>query len=89
MSILISGVYMPPKGEFRHYRIYDDGDVTVECCGQEAVIAKAVNAEDRRRGEWGMDNECSLCGFQPWFERDIHTLNYCPHCGADMRGYAR
>ena len=37
-----------------------------------------------KRGRWGNANECSECGFQPWFERDIHTLSYCPNCGARM-----
>ena len=36
------------------------------------------------RGKWGVKNECSECGCQPWFERDIHTLNFCPNCGALM-----
>ena len=35
-----------------------------------------------KTGKWGDANECSECGFQPWFERDIHTLSYCPNCGA-------
>ena len=39
-----------------------------------------------RHGRWGKDNDCSECGCQPWFERDIHTLNYCPNCGAKMDG---
>lgn len=40
------GVYinmeMPSQGEFKHIRIYDNGDVTVEVEGGEAVIAHAV-----------------------------------------------
>lgn len=46
MSVLIKGMEMPPQGEFKHIRIYDDGDVTVEVdTGKEvyeAVIAHAV-----------------------------------------------
>ena len=30
--------------------------------------------------------ECSVCGDSPYYSNDIHTLNYCPNCGADMRG---
>ncbi len=41
--------------------------------------------EERKKGEWTNDNACPFCGFQPWYERDIHTLSYCPNCGADMR----
>mgnify|MGYP007130712014 CR=1 FL=1 len=37
------------------------------------------------RGKWGKDGDCPVCGCQPWYERDIHTLNFCPNCGADMR----
>jgi hypothetical protein len=37
------------------------------------------------RGKWGKDGDCSVCGCQPWYERDIHTLNYCPNCGATMK----
>ena len=46
---------------------------------------KEAEAE-RKRGEWTKDNGCPFCGFQPWYERDIHTLSFCPNCGADMRG---
>lgn len=39
-----------------------------------------------RHGKWGKVNECSECGCQPWYERDIHFLHYCPNCGARMDG---
>lgn len=42
--------------------------------------------EARKKGRWTSDNSCPFCGFQPWYEHDIHTLSYCPNCGADMRG---
>ena len=42
----------------------------------------------RKKGRWTKENACEFCGFQPWFERDIHTLSFCPNCGADMRGDA-
>lgn len=41
---------------------------------------------DRPSGEWTDMCACSICGFQPWYERDIHTLSYCPNCGAKMKG---
>ena len=41
---------------------------------------------ERPKGEWTKDGACQFCGFQPWYERDIHTLSFCPNCGADMRG---
>jgi hypothetical protein len=37
-------------------------------------------------GRWGENGDCSDCGFRPWYERDIHTLSYCPNCGAKMDG---
>lgn len=40
----------------------------------------------RMRGRWTYDNACEFCGFQPWYERNINTLSFCPSCGADMRG---
>lgn len=40
----------------------------------------------RMRGKWTKDNACEFCGFQPWYERNINTLSFCPNCGADMRG---
>ena len=39
----------------------------------------------RLKGQWTDNNACPFCGFQPWYERDIHTLSYCPNCCADMR----
>lgn len=41
---------------------------------------------ERLKRRWTDNNACPFCGFQPWYERDIHTLSYCPNCGADMRG---
>lgn len=34
------------------------------------------------RYEW----RCSNCENAPYYASDIHTLYYCPNCGADMRG---
>ena len=46
----------------------------------------AADVVERKTGTWGKENECSECGCQPWFYHDIHTLNFCPNCGAEMRG---
>jgi SHS2 domain-containing protein len=43
-----------------------------------------TDAEPVRHGKWTDDNACSECGCQPWYERDIHSLHYCPMCGARM-----
>ena len=41
---------------------------------------------ERKIGQWTDDNACPFCGCLPWFAHDIHTLSFCPNCGADMRG---
>ena len=55
----------------------------------EDEMLKWLNAEckepERKKGRWTSDNSCPFCGFQPWYERDIHTLSYCPDCGSDLR----
>ena len=48
----------------------------------------AMKNQGRPTGEWIMDvgvGECSHCR---WLitEGDEEINNYCPHCGADMRG---
>lgn len=54
------------------------------------AIATLVNLPsvqpERKMGQWTKDNACPFCGFEPWYERDIHTLSFCPNCGADLRG---
>ena len=57
--------------------------------GEDAVhrIEMLPSAQPERKiGTWTKDASCPFCGFQPWYERDIHTLSFCPNCGADMRG---
>lgn len=49
-------------------------------------IEHAPTIEERKTGEWTREEACEFCGFQPWYENDIHTLSFCPNCGADMRG---
>lgn len=52
----------------------------------ENAIKDAPIIEERKTGEWTSEEACEFCGFQPWYENDIHTLSFCPNCGADMRG---
>jgi len=52
----------------------------------QAVQEQPIVESERKKGKWTDDNACPFCGFQPWYERDIHTLSFCPNCGADMRG---
>lgn len=32
--------------------------------------------------------ECSVCGHCDWDCTESESFNFCPHCGADMRGEA-
>lgn len=29
---------------------------------------------------------CSVCGYHPEYEEEMRSANFCPNCGADMRG---
>ena len=44
---------------------------------------------ERKKGKWIYDGDCYICdqcksAFGWW--ADSQTSNYCPNCGADMRG---
>lgn len=42
MSVLIKGMEMPKKGEYKPLYIYDTGEVTMEIRGEEVQVATAV-----------------------------------------------
>jgi len=52
-------------------------------------LDKVPSAEPRKKGKWidksddidGAWNYCSVCG-----EQAIDLYDFCPNCGADMRG---
>lgn len=49
----------------------------------DSIIENAPTIEpERKKGKWTKGNACEFCGFQPWYEGDIHTLSYCPNCGS-------
>ena len=54
------------------------------------IIANAIPYEERPQGEWkhiveeDNDVECPFCGFQ----EDGVYYNFCPQCGARMKGGA-
>ena len=53
--------------------------------GYKEALDLAIKAlEERSQGEWKLDSlgaYCSECGTHP-----DYSSNYCPNCGADMRG---
>lgn len=56
------------------------------------LIDRQPTIEERKKGEWIKMpyhvTECSECGFslEDWIQGAFY--NYCPNCGADMRGEA-
>lgn len=77
-----------------------NGDESYDEARKEA-LHMAIEALERKRGEWrygendiGLDGYwCTVCGeFVLWDYKGtidfIHRYNYCPNCGADMRGDA-
>lgn len=60
-------------------------------CYSKKQIENAPTVDARKRGEWVVDDDasilftvyaCSECGTK-WVN---NRINYCPNCGADMRG---
>jgi len=50
---------------------------------------------ERKKGKWieaydpfnRISGRCSVCGWEAHlYEDDVVGMNYCPNCGADMRG---
>ncbi len=62
-------------------------------CEEEGIWCKQFYEDQKpetasaqpHAGRWTEDGTCPFCGFEPWYEGDIHTLSYCPNCGSDLR----
>ena len=72
--------------------LFDNPNIEKICKGmQDVVNIHTIEAEPVRHGRWETNSDrpdsliCSICkcGFDMW-KHDPH--NYCPSCGADMRG---
>lgn len=67
--------------------------VQTECV--RATIKHMPTIEERKKGEWNTDKEspeyatCSVCGHCDWDCTESEYFNFCPNCGADMRGEER
>ena len=69
------------------------GDLGGACRGAMRIIESLPSAEpERHRGEWIVDghergfSECSKCGYIAVSVLSERHYNFCPFCGADMRG---
>ena len=46
---------------------------------------KAIDALERKYGEWVLEHSSQLWECTNCHEREIRTTDFCPWCGADMR----
>ena len=46
----------------------------------------AIDALERKHGEWVLEHSSQLWECTNCHEREIRTTDFCPNCGADMRG---
>lgn len=81
-----------------HVRTVQLVELTDECI--DKIVNKIAEALERKKGRWTKKEEyldtptvCTLCGHEyveyveGWEWEETGDLpNYCPNCGADMRG---
>lgn len=81
------------RGKLRF--VYDIGEAPYRSCGIDDMLGDieeypAADVKPVVRGEWEeidyegvgfLHYECPFCG-----EHSFYKPNYCPNCGADMRG---
>jgi rubrerythrin len=65
---------------------------------RKTVIQRLGELEDRDEGHWISQEEainmdrydlaytCSVCGHCDWDSTESENFNYCPNCGAKMKG---
>lgn len=60
-----------------------------------AQVNEQPTIEERKTGKWivvddaynRISGKCSACGWEAHlYEDDVVGMDYCPNCGADMRG---
>lgn len=61
----------------------------------QAIQEQPTIEPERKKGKWiavddyfnRISGRCSACGWEAhMYEDDVVGMNYCPNCGADMRG---
>lgn len=43
-----------------------------------------VDVAERKKGKWELFIQCSACGYERKWNGE--TFDFCPYCGADMKG---
>ena len=82
MSVIVKGLEMP-ETEYMDVRIFRDGTAAI-ATGTKPYY-RELKAEPVRHGKWKVTPvyiKCSECGESFM----LIPQNYCPNCGADMRG---
>ena len=70
----------------KRYKVGDFWELNGAEIREALDTVPSADVQPVRHEHWGSKNECSGCGCQPWYERDIRFLHYCPNCGARMDG---
>lgn len=82
---------------YKAQRLINHNEITL---GEYDKMTKPLDEEVRKEGKWievwesqrdefsgeydeWREHKCSICDFQ---EMDADRFNFCPNCGADMRG---
>lgn len=74
-----------------------DFEVFNGACDRHAKMLKELPSAqpERKKGKWievddyynRISGRCSVCGWESHlYEDDVVGMNFCPNCGADMRG---
>ena len=90
---------MEKDKKLRNINWYDKPYAEAECRGIDealSIISNLPSAQpERKKGKWievdDSDNRisgrCSICDWEALlYETDVVGMDYCPNCGADMRG---
>ena len=64
--------------KYRHIRKKDDEWEAIE------TAIQALQEPERKKGRWTTDLRCSACDYP--VEYHGGRTDFCPNCGADMRG---
>lgn len=61
--------------------------------GAKQVLERLPSVQERKTGRWILEDndfidvcKCSVCGIVEYFNKGWKKFNFCPNCGADMRG---